>query len=321
MKGEAYLFRRRSGAMGMGHVGWGYLTDPSKSLYCFGATENLSGKMFVAPGQNNDAWVQTGSIQTMLNTMRQGVGGALGYDDYKRNWVEPIHAKRAWGIASTRAPAGYGLMALPGQGNNCADHAYQIIEAYGVTGMPMLQFLPGPNAWFDAMLFGWDYFRDLSGTCAAESAAEASGEAPETEDEAEGVGVRGAKGKLVKVKPKRGGGNTPKTAIPVARGSTVEGELAAGAACHYKVELQEGETIKFTIYTQLRTDANYVSGTFAVLDEEGGVLGETNFLVKATGEDFTRERYEFEAEDTGTIIFRIRTEDQDADMVTYKIKL
>ncbi len=307
----------------MGHVGWGFLTDPAKKLYCFGSTENLSGKPFVDPGQDNSAWFETGSLRTMLSTMKAGHAGAEGYDDYKRNWVEPIHAKRAYEIAATRHQVGYRVVGLPG--NNCADHSYDILAAYGVTGLPFLQALPGPNAWFQALIFGWDYFSDVSPTCEAIKAEDA----PESAIVVRGESLEGgadpeAEGKLRPVKPRRpsaGGGDSPKNALPTTVGSTVEGELAAGAARHYKLDLKDGDIIKFTIYSRLKNGDNYASGTFAIQDEEGGVLGETNFLIKATGEDFTRERYEFEAEEAGTYIFRIRSEDKDAEQVTYKIKL
>ncbi len=47
-------------------------------------------------------------------------------------------------------------------GNNCADHTYDVLSAYGVTGLPLLQFVPKPNEWFDLLIYGWDYFDGLS---------------------------------------------------------------------------------------------------------------------------------------------------------------
>jgi hypothetical protein len=159
MKGEAYLFRRRSGALGMGHVAWGFLFDPNEKIYCFGSTENTSGNPFVAPGDDNAAWVSTGSLQVMLQTIRDGEHGSPGYDDYKRNWVEPITPRKARKVGESKRDAGYKVVGLPG--NNCADHAYDVFSAYGVTGLVSLQVLPGPNAWFDAHIFGWDYLGKL----------------------------------------------------------------------------------------------------------------------------------------------------------------
>ncbi len=42
-----------------GHVGWAFL-EGGTSNWIFGATENVSGRPFVKPGDNNYAWVSNG---------------------------------------------------------------------------------------------------------------------------------------------------------------------------------------------------------------------------------------------------------------------
>lgn len=158
MKGEAYLFRRRSGAMNLGHIGWGFLLDPRQKLYCFGSTENPTGNAYVAPGENNGAWVAVGTFQQMLHTMKRGAQGAPPYDDYKRILVDSINPKKAHQVAESKKNVGYRVAGLPG--SNCADHAYDILAAYGVQGLILLQAVPGPNGWFDAHIFGWEYLGD-----------------------------------------------------------------------------------------------------------------------------------------------------------------
>lgn len=155
MKGEAYVFRRPSGAKHLGHVGWGFLYEPANKIYCFGGTENIKSLPFIKPGGNNDAWISTGSFQNMLTKMKSGHNGAFGYTDYKRKFIEPIYPQNAYRIGDSKKKAGYAVTGTPG--NNCADQAYDILKAYGVT-LPLLQIFPLPNSWFMA-LYDWDYFK------------------------------------------------------------------------------------------------------------------------------------------------------------------
>ncbi len=150
-------------------------------------------------------------------------------------------------------------------------------------------------------------------------------DAPEGNAGTEASGTKGGKGSGKgsgkTPKPAASAGATPKTAIAAKKGETVEGELAAASACYYALALKSGQTNKFTVYARLTDDSHSVTGSFAVQDEEGGVLFARTFLIDATGEDFTREVYEFDADETATHLFRIRSDDKDAIRVAYKIKI
>jgi hypothetical protein len=153
MRGEAYVFCRSSGAMKRGHVGWGFLLHHN-DLYCFGATENAEGALLLLPGMNNHAWFKTGTYSAMLCSMKEGVHGAPGYNDYKRTCFDPCFPDYALIKARNNMLAGYSVIGFPG--NNCADHTYGVLTEYGLKGLPLLQFHPSPNAWFDSL--EWDYF-------------------------------------------------------------------------------------------------------------------------------------------------------------------
>ncbi len=72
-QGRAYIFLRRWGANGLGHVGWGYRT--SSTQYDCGSMENNSGNPTRFWYENNDAWyVLSTSNDTMNNVMQRGVG-------------------------------------------------------------------------------------------------------------------------------------------------------------------------------------------------------------------------------------------------------
>jgi hypothetical protein len=184
-------------------------------------------------------------------------------------------------------------------------------------GPPFLgyRFHPENIDWFRSVESGKRKIGAAAGYRVRASKAEKESTEVETGGDIEGAG------KLTKPKKATGAGGSPKTAEPAKKGVTVEGDVAASSARYYKLTLKEGETVKFTIYTRLPNDASAVTGSFAVQDEEGGVLSKTSFLVSASGEDFDREIFEYEAEETGPHLFRIRSEDSDAERVTYKIKI
>ena len=159
MKGEAYVFLRPFGALCCGHVGWGFLYESAaENIYCFGSTENIKGPLVTKPGGNNDAWISTGNFEEMKAEMRKGHKGhkdALGYTHYKCKFIEPVYPKNAYEVGDSKKKAGFWFTGM--SGNNCADQAYDILKAYGVT-LPPLQIFIAPNLWFMA-LYDWDCFK------------------------------------------------------------------------------------------------------------------------------------------------------------------
>jgi hypothetical protein len=141
MDGFAYVFLRRNGAPlppgCAGHVGWGFLTDTNDLCY-FGATENLSGGPVVAPGADNGWWGNQGNEDAMFAAMK-----IRGYDGYKKAVVHDCDSAAARATANATKLAGYFFIR-----NNCLDHAYHVLYAYGVQGLPWRQNHPSPNDWF-----------------------------------------------------------------------------------------------------------------------------------------------------------------------------
>lgn len=122
---------------------------------------------------------------------------------------------------------------------------------------------------------------------------------------------------------RKSGGNNPKTAKAAERGATVEGHVGANKAMYYRIPLKAGEELSFTVYTRIASGTDTLTGTFAITDEEGGILEKASFIISASGEDFEREVVDFVAQEDGMHLFRLRVEGSEADDVSvhYRIKL
>lgn len=148
MNGMAFAFLRTDGApipLGdAGHIGWGFqvpATDTHPASYYAGATENVRGLPFVAPGGDTSWWGEAfDTPEAMFDAFR-----TRRYDSYKVAGVRICDAVAAQATAEATGQAGY--IALS---NNCLDHVWRVLKAYGVDGLPFAQFHPAPNAWFAA---------------------------------------------------------------------------------------------------------------------------------------------------------------------------
>jgi len=141
MKSRCFVFVRKSGAplagvLNGGHVGWGFQVGEDRFYY--GSTENRSGSPFVAPGEDNDWWAADGTEAEMLARFIE-----LDYDGYKVATVREPHPEAARRLAEESQQWGY-----TGLTNNCLDHLWRILEAYGEPWLPFAQTHPIPNDWF-----------------------------------------------------------------------------------------------------------------------------------------------------------------------------
>jgi hypothetical protein len=148
MNGWAYAYLRQDGAPlppgHSGHVGWGFQTEHGH--FFAGSTENTSGAFFVPPGGDNGAWATDFSSEAdMFEAFRK-----LNYDAGKRVVVRDVNAVAARGVALQNALAGY-----TGLGNNCLDHVWRVLSAYGDPGLPFMQNHPSPNDWFAVFNGEW----------------------------------------------------------------------------------------------------------------------------------------------------------------------
>lgn len=148
MIGLAGVFLRRNGAPlppgCAGHVGWAF--QLANGLHFYGSTENPQGLPFINPGDDNGWWGMTGDNQKIITDFE-----ARHYDGYKICTVQIANPDAAMATALDKKQCGYGFLT-----DNCLDHAWDILSAYGVVGMPLKQLHPSPNDWF--ALFNGQYF-------------------------------------------------------------------------------------------------------------------------------------------------------------------
>jgi len=141
MNGRSFVFVRKNGAplagvLNGGHVGWGFQVAEDRCYY--GSTENSSGAPYVAPGADSGWWAHEGTEAEMLARFTE-----LAYDGYKVATVRDPHPEEARQVADASATWGY-----TGLTNNCLDHLWRILDAYGEPWLPFAQTHPIPNDWF-----------------------------------------------------------------------------------------------------------------------------------------------------------------------------
>ena len=145
---EAYVFIRKSGAAGLGHVGLGFLVAPS--LYIYGGLENpFNGK--VNPGDNNGFWIRNGTYNNMLCDMENPpVPNVPPYDTNYKKYTsqETPHICDAVAQAESIYGQGYNLIQFGNAAGNCLDAVYLILTSYGVDGMQNPSNVPAPNNWY-----------------------------------------------------------------------------------------------------------------------------------------------------------------------------
>ena len=145
VKGFVYVFLRKDGAPlptgCAGHVGWGFAIEngPNDLDAVCGATENFKGAFHVDPGGDIGFWWKRFNHEAeMLQEMAR-----RNYDGVKMATVRGGNYEAAIAMARDTSMRGY-----DGLGNNCLDHAFAVLEAYGVKDLPWKQTHPSPNDWF-----------------------------------------------------------------------------------------------------------------------------------------------------------------------------
>lgn len=148
VKGTAFVFLRKDGAplwLGNGgHVGWAFELETAE-FYC-GSTENLSGGFSVKKGEDNGWWGAVCRTEAeVVEAMK-----IRNYDGFKFSTVREANPSAAKEVADDSRDRGY-----TGLGNNCLDHVWDILNAYGVADLPWTKTHPSPNDWFS--VFNGEY--------------------------------------------------------------------------------------------------------------------------------------------------------------------
>jgi hypothetical protein len=133
---RAAAFVRRSGANGLGHVGWSF--QYADGTYCDGAVENPAGTPISPPGETG-FWTQRVADPDVPMRLR-------AYDAFKMFTVDsgtPDPADRTVAWIATQPY----LVIF----RNCMDDTYDVLRSYGIPGLPLPFLEITPNRWFDQL--------------------------------------------------------------------------------------------------------------------------------------------------------------------------
>jgi hypothetical protein len=135
---NAAAFVRRTGAFGLGHVGWAFALDAN--TFDDGSVENPAGTPYTPPSEDG-FWECSVSATAFVGPFVLGE-----YDHYKTLTApnpDPACDLKVVNWISTQP---YVVI-----GQNCMDDVYDILRAFGVPALPVPAFEVIPNWWFDAL--------------------------------------------------------------------------------------------------------------------------------------------------------------------------
>jgi hypothetical protein len=135
---RAVVFVRRSGAKGLGHVGWAF--EWKTGWFNTGSVENRSNAAFAAPDKM-DFWT-THSLQPVATMLQQ----PPGYDEFKVFHVANPHPKDAWKTVVWISRQPYSVVR-----RNCSDCVFDVLRAYGVADLVDTAQENVPSRWYDAL--------------------------------------------------------------------------------------------------------------------------------------------------------------------------
>lgn len=135
---RALIFLRRSGASGLGHVGWAFEWD--NGWWNVGSVENYGNHAFTPAGQA-DFWAAhtTNPVEIMLTREK-------AYDEYKMFFVTKPQPKEAWKVVVWASRQPYWVVH-----RNCVDTTYDILRTYGLPNLPDPVTEYAPNDWYDSL--------------------------------------------------------------------------------------------------------------------------------------------------------------------------
>ncbi|HET8844112.1 MAG TPA: hypothetical protein VFN35_21780, partial [Ktedonobacteraceae bacterium] len=135
---RAIIFVRRSGAAGLGHIGWAF--EWKNGWFNTGSVENRGFHAFARP-ELSDFW--TAHTTNPLASMQKF---GKDYDEYKLFFVKQPHPRAAWRVVVWTSRLSYWVIR-----RNCVDSTYDILRTYGITNLPDPATHYAPNDWYDSL--------------------------------------------------------------------------------------------------------------------------------------------------------------------------
>jgi short repeat uncharacterized protein DUF308 len=135
---RALVFVRYAGAYGLGHVGWAF--EWNNGWFNVGSLENEQGNPFASP-QEMGFWCAH-TLDPSGAMQKRG----MTYDAYKVLYVTRPRPKEAWRTVIWESRQPYTVVR-----HNCSDVVYDILRAYGTSGLLDPVEEPAPNDWYDVL--------------------------------------------------------------------------------------------------------------------------------------------------------------------------
>jgi hypothetical protein len=132
----AAAFVRRSGAFGLGHVGWCFALDATE--FREGGVENPPGTPITPPDEDG-FWSCDTSVTALTAPFVP-----LGYDYYKLLVAPNGNPQSATQCVLWIRQQWYFVL-----GRNCMDDVYDVLQNFGVPNLPLPILEWTPNRWFD----------------------------------------------------------------------------------------------------------------------------------------------------------------------------
>ena len=131
---RAVVFVRRTGARGLGHVGWAF--DCADGSFNVGSVENPLHHLRTQP-RDDGFWALRPRDPIQPMRLRR-------YTDFKVIPIEHADVARAWRTVAWVSSRPYDVI-----GHNCMDATYDVLRAYGLEDLPIPADHWEPNHWFD----------------------------------------------------------------------------------------------------------------------------------------------------------------------------
>lgn len=143
MKAEAVVFCRRSGANGLGHIGWGF--NLPNGMWVVGSMENPSGQPFEPTGWTGFWYKEVANAHVAMRGPAAfgAPPGTPPYDEAKELDVPVANVGAANAMIQSWAMRGFNVSS-----GNCMGCAFDILHAFGAA-------MPDPSSWNNLIPINW----------------------------------------------------------------------------------------------------------------------------------------------------------------------
>ncbi|WP_405879293.1 hypothetical protein OG762_11915 [Streptomyces sp. NBC_01136] len=162
--GGACVFVKPDGAQKFGHTGWGFrITGTDRWVY--GAVENPTNALYIAPGHDIGAWHAEGTYARMLGDMSRDAHfpgrSTHPYSRYRCTSSSTSDVTAARAMIRTVEGRGFLVGVDPETGDlgsrDCLDATYDVLRAYRTRHLTPAYQTEIPNMWVETLVLWSDH--------------------------------------------------------------------------------------------------------------------------------------------------------------------